>query len=289
MKSRLAASVKFETAETTDATSGRPAPTPESAVTQSSQENNDERLFDAYNRYFVAVLADTSALKDEAYALRYQVYCVEHRFEDPDEHPDDREKDVYDEHSVQSLLIYRASNTVAGTVRLILPTAHDYIRSLPIAKACDESLLWDPQQMPRSSTAEVSRFAVSKDFRRRLGESGSPTGVTGLSLGNALGSPSPLLNKRLAPHITLGLIGALVRMSAENGVTHWCSVMERALLRLLARIGIHFVNIGPEIEYHGRRQPCYADLDELLSRVRRERPDVWEVITDEGRFWPLRG
>jgi len=287
MKRRLAATEKSEAAGIAGVT--RWAPPPESAVTQSSQEDNEERLFDAYSRYFVAVLADTPALKDVAYALRYQVYCVEHRFENPDEHPDGKEKDAYDEHSVQSLLIYRASNTVAGTVRLILPTAHDHIGSLSIAKACDESLLWDPQQMPRSSTAEVSRFAVSKDFRRRLGERGSPSGVTSLSLRNAAGPPNPLSDKRLAPHITLGLIGTLVKMSADHGVTHWCSVMERALLRLLARIGIHFVNIGPEVEYHGRRQPCYADLDELLARVRRERPDVWEVITDKGRFWPQRG
>jgi N-acyl amino acid synthase of PEP-CTERM/exosortase system len=76
-----------------------------------------------------------------------------------------------------------------------------------------------------------------------------------------------------------------VRMSIENGITHWCAVMEPTLLRLLTRLGIHFEPIGPMIEYHGRRQPCYIPLEVLLPRVQRERPDVWDVITRGGKHW----
>ncbi|MCB1753233.1 MAG: PEP-CTERM/exosortase system-associated acyltransferase, partial [Gammaproteobacteria bacterium] len=43
---------------------------------------------------------------------------------------------------------------------------------------------------------------------------------------------------------------------------------------------------GPQIEYHGKRQPCYSFLDELLDRVMEERPDVWEVLTEKGSFGP---
>ena len=39
-----------------------------------------------------------------------------------------------------------------------------------------------------------------------------------------------MADRRLAPHITLGLIESLVAMSVQSGTTHWCSVMERALL-----------------------------------------------------------
>ena len=86
-------------------------------------------------------------------------------------------------------------------------------------------------------------------------------------------------------HMTLGLIEGLVRMSVENGVIYWCATMERQLLRLLTRLGIYFENIGPPVEHHGTRQPCYQYLPTLLERVREERSDVWEVITNEGLHW----
>ena len=85
--------------------------------------------------------------------------------------------------------------------------------------------------------------------------------------------------------MTLGLIEGLVRMSIELGIDYWCAVMEPILLRLLSRLGIHFENIGPRVDYHGMRQPCYQRLDRFLERVRAERPDVWEVLTDQGRHW----
>jgi hypothetical protein len=36
-----------------------------------------------YDRHFSVVPADTPELLDAVHALRYQVYCVEHPFEDP--------------------------------------------------------------------------------------------------------------------------------------------------------------------------------------------------------------
>jgi N-acyl amino acid synthase of PEP-CTERM/exosortase system len=96
-----------------------------------------------------------------------------------------------------------------------------------------------------------------------------------------------MADRRLAPHITLGLIESLVAMSERSGTTHWCSVMERALLRLLSRIGIYFENLGPQVEYHGRRQPCYMELRTLLARVKEERFDVWEILTREGTSGPI--
>jgi N-acyl amino acid synthase of PEP-CTERM/exosortase system len=76
-------------------------------------------------------------------------------------------------------------------------------------------------------------------------------------------------------------------MSVREGITHWAAMMEPALLRLLTRLGIHFNPLGPLVDHHGRRQPCWVDLDVMLRRAVDERPDVWNVITDGGRLWPL--
>ena len=247
----------------------------------------EDRLLDLYNSYFRVIRADTDALRAEVYRLRFQVYAVEHSFERAEDFPDGMERDAFDDQSLHSLLIHVPTGSIAGTVRLILPTVTGSGRNLPIEHVCSEPLLSDDAPaLPRRSTAEVSRFAVPKSFRRRLGESGSPSGITDESLEAQEQRNREVADRRLAPHITLGLIQSLVEMSVENGVTHWCAVMERALLRLLTKIGIHFADLGPLVEYHGHRQPCYSDLGQLLERVRNERFDVWEILTKEGTLTP---
>ena len=249
---------------------------------------DEERLLDAYNRYFeVMIVDDNPELLDEVFKLRYQVYCIEHSFESPDRYPDGREVDEFDERSFHSLLIHKPSGVIAGTTRLIMPDTENPVGSLPIDLVCAEPDLLSVERSDRTTMAEVSRFAVSRSFRRRIGEAGSPTAVTDESLAAMEAAQSDMSNRRLAPHITLGLIESLVVMSERSGTTHWCSVMERALLRLLSRIGIHFENLGPQVDYHGKRQPCYQDLGVLLARVKEERFDVWEILTREGTVGPI--
>ena len=84
------------------------------------------------------------------------------------------------------------------------------------------------------------------------------------------------------PLMRLGLIQALVRMSLHNNVTHWCAMMEQSLLRMLAAMAIRFVPIGPVVEYHGLRQPCFCVLPKVLEEMKRERPAFWSVLTSGG-------
>ena len=84
-----------------------------------------------WDRHFDVVPASTPELLDQIFALRYQVYCVEHRFENPAKFPTGRETDCHDPFSLHVALIYRGTGEVAGTVRLIFP-AGETIRSLPI-------------------------------------------------------------------------------------------------------------------------------------------------------------
>lgn len=247
-------------------------------IGQQGAGENLPPLVDVYSHWFESVLADSPERRAEAFRLRYQVYCVENPFEDPADNPSGEETDHYDAHSSHSLLIHRPSGMVAGTVRLVLPLPDDLDDSFALQRVCHEPLLRDRKQFPILRMAEISRFCVSKDFRRRRGDGLYPN----------IHDPEPRSaaeERRVIPHMTLGLIESLVRMSVRHGVTYWCAVMEPTLLRLLTRTGIHFDPIGPLVDYHGRRQPCFIKLSTLLTRVARERPDVWEVLTDRGRHW----
>ena len=247
-------------------------------VARQPEEFEKARLIDVYNSYFEAVFAETNAQRESAFRLRYEVYCVENPFEDPSQNPNGMETDSYDQGSLHSVLIHRATRDVVGTVRLILPRQGPN-DPLPIRRVCQHDLiLRDSPDLPQANTAEISRFAISKKLRRRASD--DQTLVGGFSTGG-----EDL--RRQIPNTSLGLMQAIVAMARRGGITHLCAVMEPTLLRMLNKLGIHFKPLGPKVEYHGLRQPCYSDLDELLTRIWVERPDVWEVITREGRLWPL--
>ena len=236
------------------------------------------RLVDVYQRTFEVLHADTEALRKQAFRLRYQVYCVEHPFEDPADNPEGIETDEFDSHSMHSVLVHRQSGLPAGAVRLVLPLADAPHMSFAVQRVCEDPMLRDFVSFPMDTVGEISRFCISKNFRRRHGDNLY-----------ADGAPPPedeeLREKRAIPNMTLGLIEGLVRMSIDQGVLIWCAVMEPTLLRLLRRLGIYFEHVGPMVEFHGKRQPCYQRLDRLLERVREEQPEVWEVLTDKGKHW----
>ncbi len=217
-----------------------------------------------YQRYFEVKPAATRDLLEAAYALRYQVYCVEHAFEDAATHTDQRETDAYDAHSVHAVLNYRPTDEVAGCVRLILPAPNRGLDDLPIWHLLGPAEQRRLAELPQSTTAEISRYAVSKAFRRRAGEELYPDVDVDLSAADA---------RRLAPHMTLGLFRGVATLASAHGVTHLCAAMAPALLRLLERFGLDFERVGPPLEYHGLRQPCIAELDSLrrgLSRTQGE-------------------
>jgi N-acyl amino acid synthase of PEP-CTERM/exosortase system len=233
-------------------------------------------LVEVYQKLFEAITADTPDLLRQAHQLRYQVYCVENAFEDPSRGRDGLEFDEFDSHSVQAILFHRLSSRTVGTIRLVLHEPGARCGTLPIHRVCKDARLCDPEFLPLETTAELSRFAISKAFRQRCDDA---------QYGRAY-EPEELIAdpRRVIPHITLGLMAVALQMGNLHGVENVCAVMELPLLRLLARFGLYFKLIGEPVEYHGWRQPCYANVEELIAGVEAERPDVWEVITDCGRL-----
>lgn len=261
-------------------------------------------LLDAFSRYFEVILVDSDDLRERVFKLRYQVYCVETRFEDESAFPNEMESDAYDAKSAHALLRHRDTGWWAGTVRLVLPNPTSPDDRYPVEIACGNVFSADrrgPIELPRSTAAEVSRFAVSKEFRRRHKEYLSPTGIgEDTEFDRRVYQPANDSHagnrddqrgddrrtkddeRKVVPHITLGLIQGLISMSAVNDVTHWAAAMEPTLLRLLTRLGIYFQHVGDTVEYHGKRQPCVANVTNMLATVREQRPDVWAVLTLNG-------
>ena len=221
-----------------------------------------------YDRYFTVRPATTPELLNAAYALRYQVYCVEHAFENRDEHPDQLEIDRYDGHSVHAVLIYRPSNEVVGCVRLILPQADSGIAALPMRGLLQGDAGTRLDACDPKRTAEISRYAVSKALRRRQGEELYPD-VNEISHDDM---------RRVVPHVSVGLVRAVAQLAADRGVTKVCAAMAPALSRLLERFGLVFERLGPAIDYHGLRQPCMADCEDLLAGMASRHADHHRIV-----------
>jgi N-acyl amino acid synthase of PEP-CTERM/exosortase system len=224
------------------------------------------------DRYFEVVPASTPALLEQIYALRYQVYCVEHPFEDPAKHPVGRETDCHDPFSVHAALVYRPSRELVGTVRLILP-ASEVASCLPLLSLLGLDAQAEFRRYPLDRMAEISRYVISKGFRRRKGENEFPD--VGFSSFEAENGP------RLMPHLTLGLMRGILHLGVSRQVRHFCACMRPALLRLLRQLGLEFKPIGPPVDYHGFRQPCIASIDDLLVGLRTHRADLCRIVEQD--------
>src|SRR5471032_1247194 len=80
-----------------------------------------QNLLARHDVYFETRVADHPALVEAAHALRYQVYCLERKFEKADEHSNGLEIDQFDDRAIQGLLFHRPTDTAIGTVRIIMP------------------------------------------------------------------------------------------------------------------------------------------------------------------------
>ena len=249
--------------------------------------------FSTFDQYFEIVLASTEEQIMQGQRLRFQVFSLERKIFNQEYYPEGIEFDAYDRRSVHSILRHLATGQPAATVRLVLSDSTSPSEGFPLEKQLQCPLYFedtDIQSLPRSSIAEISRFAISKQFRHRAGDENFDyddierrvsTGPDGFSKNQRRDG------RRSFPHISLGLLKAIVQMSTANNVQYWYAAMEPSFIRLLSRFGVEFHLLGPIIDYVGKRQPCVASVEELLAGVAKERPDVWGFITDDGNL--LRG
>lgn len=226
--------------------------------------------------------ARTAQEMTEIFRLRYSVYSKEvglpgfeaWRF------ADGLETDEYDQRSVHYVMRHRPTGVLAGTVRLILADRNDITAPFPIeafaGHAFDDPLS-DIGQLPRATTAEISRLIIARPFRGRdlPGPSGTPDELCADVLGR----------RHLSPAL-LGLLAAIVRMSAANGITHWYAGMEPPLNRILHQVALRLRPIGPTVDYHGLRRPYLGVIDEVLAGSYRGNREVWELLTSHGSVWP---
>ena len=233
-------------------------------------------LADDLDRHFALYRADTPELRAMCHRLRFEVYCVDNPFESAAESRDTLEYDQLDRASEHALVVHRALNIAVGTVRLILPARLDAPAELPFQKICGYRDPISRGLVPVHATAEISRFGMPRRVRQLLR---TEAGLSRDAERDPRTDDDPVGGLPI-----LMLIRGFLMLAAENEVSHLGALMEPAMLRRVARLGIFFDPVGPPVVYHGLRQPSFVAIADMLDRVDSLRPDVWQAITACGRL-----
>jgi N-acyl amino acid synthase of PEP-CTERM/exosortase system len=201
----------------------------------------------------------------EVYRLRYKVYCEEWGFEKPeDHHPGGLEYDEYDSHSVHVVALLKESLEIIGTIRIIL----DSELGFPIEKHC--SFDADLSYIDRTRVAEISRLAVSKEYRKRAVDK-LIYDDDRYEKGNIEINHIMKERRKHDYFIIMGLYTCMYKESMALGLSHWFGLMANGLRILLRRMNIHFVPVGPVVDYHGLRVPYIGAIDEIAGKAANEK------------------
>ncbi len=220
---------------------------------------------------------DSFILK-EIHQLRYEVYCLERSFLQPEDFDEGLETDHFDACSTH-FAAWSRQGEIIGTVRLVQAGRE---QGYPFEAHCP--VFSDFILPPREQAAEISRLVVKKSFRRRRGDSMEGISKDFVEKGSTA-SIRPAASRREqrgnGPLLLLGLYREMYRHSRAAGIRFWFAAMERSLARSLEKMGFKFVPIGPQVEYYGPVTPYMVDLNDLEHRLRRDNQFLAAWFNDE--------
>jgi N-acyl amino acid synthase of PEP-CTERM/exosortase system len=199
------------------------------------------------------ILDDDPQLLGQSYRLRYQVYCVERRFLNAEDYPDQLEFDAFDRDSVHVGVVDGDGGLVA-TARLVQSTRHD----LPLFRYCTLFPSERTLDNPANTVVEVSRVSISRAYARHR-EGPVLAGLAGVNAAVPAG-----LDRRLRgaePFLTL--LKAVIYGAKGAGATHLIGATDAALHRRLVRFGFPYRLAGPSVDYYGPVAPHIMSLAEL--------------------------
>ena len=210
-------------------------------------------------------LADTDAGKSIHYSLRYQVYCLREKFEDPARYPKFLEKDEYDEASAHFIVRSRATGEWLGAMRLIVAP----VPKLPVTRFSS----FDPANLAGLTSkrvAEASRLCILLPTRPRAD-------FTNVSQTQKTPANSCQRNGEAlqTSWITVGLIRAVRQYSLANKITYCFFLISDPLARILRRLGMEFDPVGSPCLHRGWRRPYMHNFRTGYEGMRARSPELY--------------
>ena len=239
---------------------------------------SQQMLAEHFEKYFEVVFANTEELKQEAYKIRYNVYCEELGWEQ--QRSSQIEIDAYDKFSYFCLLRHKRTGMYAGTIRMIIPPTSSPRTKLPLEEHCLDSLEFpelNPENCNIGSYSEVSRLCVRSEFRRRPNEQKKPFYIADWPHGV---DPFSEEERRSFPSIAMGLYLGAVAVANMCKHEHIFVMAEVKLIRRLRRLGLPAQQIGKETDYHGMRALFYLPRADFTSGFAKEVKALYDTVEE---------
>ncbi|CAH1043762.1 PEP-CTERM/exosortase system-associated acyltransferase [Halomonas sp. TD01] len=239
-------------------------------------KSNHKEMIDKFIDEYHFFIANTHDQKQRAFRLRHDVFLKEFHYEMREDEARLYESDEYDDYSVHCLIEHKRSGILAGCVRLVMPLSGNASPPdhLPVQNK-GELLLNHPTltpfKLPTLETCEVSRLAISKNFRTR--KSHTPE--------EAAGEEIVLFSQDEAKTFSLVALGLFLCTYSIVGLTnrrHVFAMMEPRLPRLLAISGFKFTKVSEPIVYHGTRHAYYIDYHVAKKEMSERLIPLYEHI-----------
>jgi len=209
-----------------------------------------------FDRHFEVLLADTAWARDVHYSLRYQVYCLDRGYEDPQSFPNRRERDGYDEGAVHFVIRSTESAEWLAALRLIIVP----LESLPMTRVCEIY----KDRLPscdEATFAEASRLCAVTPRQKLQFAAGLTT-----------------------PWMSMALIRAARAYLLEHNIRYCFFLIADSLARVLKRVGMEFTPVGPVSTYRGKRRPYIHDVQLGYSEMPVKAPELHNMFSNQQSY-----
>lgn len=235
-----------------------------------------------FDNYFEIFLADTIEGRNIHFNIRYQVYCEELGYEDPNQFPDKLEYDKWDpqndHNSNTQLFLVRLKHTGQwiGAMRLV----HHTGCSLPLE---DVSTLDHNIMHP---SIEISRLCLIKEIRRPyfqnaygIDENSTRTKTVTNKENDFEHIKLFYSNPKVKSTIIWGLFNATAAYSKAQNIKKWYLLSSKALIRVISRQGFKIEQVGSDCDHRGKRAPYRFDVEEISNHP------IWDDFKQQYRLF----
>jgi N-acyl amino acid synthase of PEP-CTERM/exosortase system len=221
-----------------------------------------------FDEKFQVFLADTAQGVSVHQRIRYEVFCLDRGFEDPDAFAAPRESDPWDDVSAHFVVRSKETGRWVGATRVVLPNAD---QGLPV-----EYLgVLDRQRLPSADVAvgEVSRFCIIRRPPNPL-QSGPVVELAGSEGRWGIGS----IGKSQQYEVTIGMIRALIAHVASRDIVYCVMLITDSFARLLRKLGVNLHQVGPTLDHRGFRAPYLVNMPETALSMSAKSPSVGRMF-----------
>ncbi|MFY0989731.1 PEP-CTERM/exosortase system-associated acyltransferase [Halomonas sp. C05BenzN] len=247
--------------------------------TEEARKSIRQDLLERFSREFSFRLAVEENEREKVFSLRHEVFLKELHYNMEEDSSHHLELDEYDDASIHCLIKHKRTNLPAGCLRLVIPSKSkaDSHHLLPVEVHGGDSLdhkTFRPSHLPRERICEVSRLAISRDFRGKTTSESTETATDNMMLFKEK-------EKQTFPLIVIGLFLCTYALVGLTGRHHVFAMMEPRLPRLLALSGFHFTKVGKTIDFHGKRNAFYIDHSKAEKEIHEELIPLYLHIQNE--------